>query len=196
MYLVNKIARRPKERVILDAALKLLREEGDSALTMRALANRADMSLSNVQYYFKDKDVLLKALVEDYFEICAAQITQMAQSSDAGNQDDRLRDFLKHVFSEGQELSDMCAVFRELWAIATRNDRVAEELQRYYRQLADILCREVFPDVHNEQTLQDFKLLIIPYVEGYSIAGRSIDKNLEEAVSLIGRLVNQMRETA
>lgn len=60
-----------KELMILDRALDMLKETGDSGLTMRKLAERAGMRLSNVQYYFKSRDHVLKAMATRYFEDCA-----------------------------------------------------------------------------------------------------------------------------
>ena len=47
-----------KAEKVIDRALVLLRTEGDRGVTMRRVAQDADMSLSNVQYYFKNKDAL------------------------------------------------------------------------------------------------------------------------------------------
>lgn len=46
---------------LLDAALGLLAEEGFAALTMRSVAARADVSLAQVQYYFRTKAELVAA---------------------------------------------------------------------------------------------------------------------------------------
>ena len=42
-----------KAEKILDVALALLKTDGDYGVTMRQVAAHADMTLSNVQYYFK-----------------------------------------------------------------------------------------------------------------------------------------------
>ena len=57
-----------KKTLILDCAIKLLISSGDTGLTLRKLAESADMRLSNVQYYFKSRDDGIVAMVQRYFE--------------------------------------------------------------------------------------------------------------------------------
>src|SRR5262245_28051363 len=47
--------------VILETALELFRERGYEETTMRAIAERADVSLGNAYYYFKSKEHLIQA---------------------------------------------------------------------------------------------------------------------------------------
>ena len=47
-------------RRIVAAALDLFREKGYDATTMRAVAERAGVSLGNAYYYFESKEVLLQ----------------------------------------------------------------------------------------------------------------------------------------
>src|SRR5262245_44602566 len=47
--------------VILETALELFRERGYEETTMRAIAERADVSLGNAYYYFRSKEHLIQA---------------------------------------------------------------------------------------------------------------------------------------
>ena len=49
---------------IIDAALRLFRERGYEATTMRAIAAEADVSLGNAYYYFKSKEHLIQAFYD------------------------------------------------------------------------------------------------------------------------------------
>lgn len=66
-----------KSEKILDVALTLLKNEGDYGVTMRQVAAGANMTLSNVQYYFKNKDNLLVALADRYFQSCLSEMREM-----------------------------------------------------------------------------------------------------------------------
>lgn len=55
---------RTKERIVA-AALRLFREHGYEATTMRMVAEAAGVSLGNAYYYFKSKDLLLQAFYRD-----------------------------------------------------------------------------------------------------------------------------------
>ncbi len=57
---------KPKIEHMLNCAMTLLKDSGDQGLTMRKIAETANMSLSNVQYYFKTKELLLGALLEGF----------------------------------------------------------------------------------------------------------------------------------
>ncbi len=49
---------------IIDAALRLFRERGYEATTMRAIAAEAEVSLGNAYYYFKSKEHLIQAFYD------------------------------------------------------------------------------------------------------------------------------------
>lgn len=58
---------RTKERIV-QAALELFREHGYEATTMRAVAERAGVSLGNAYYYFASKELLLQAFYHEVHE--------------------------------------------------------------------------------------------------------------------------------
>ena len=66
---------RSQERVglILDTAADLFAEVGYEATTTNAIADRAGISIGSLYRYFPDKDAILKALSERYYE----QVRQM-----------------------------------------------------------------------------------------------------------------------
>jgi AcrR family transcriptional regulator len=59
---------------IVEAALGLFREKGYDETTMRAVAERADVSLGNAYYYFASKDDLLQAYYERSHEAHAERV--------------------------------------------------------------------------------------------------------------------------
>src|SRR5215470_5942563 len=58
--------------LLLEAAEELLREGGADAATLRAIANRAVVSLGIVYRRFPDKDAVLRAVYTRFFERVAA----------------------------------------------------------------------------------------------------------------------------
>lgn len=60
---------------IVDAALALFRERGYEGTTMRAIADRAGVSVGNAYYYFRSKDQLIQGfydqLADDHRAACA-----------------------------------------------------------------------------------------------------------------------------
>ncbi|MFK7918699.1 MAG: TetR/AcrR family transcriptional regulator [Ilumatobacter sp.] len=53
-----------KRAVIIDAALALFEERGFEASTMRAIAERAEVSVGNAYYYFDSKEALIQAFYD------------------------------------------------------------------------------------------------------------------------------------
>ncbi len=154
---------------IIGCALELLTESGDQGLTMRQVAARAGMSLSNVQYYFTNKDALLLGLLDFYLaETLAGMEAQLANAPTEGP--DRFRTVIAQSF-DNPELEPVCRVFKEIWAIAERNPVLHEHLMDYYRRYVALLTAElqgIQPDCPPERIDQAVSL-ILPTIEGYAI---------------------------
>ncbi|MEM8976769.1 MAG: TetR/AcrR family transcriptional regulator, partial [Pseudomonadota bacterium] len=93
-----------KELDIVRHALELLVEAGDAGLTMRQLAARADMRLSNVQYYFKSREDVLKAMVSVYFQQCIDDVTSLTRAEQNISQRERLHYILREGLKHGQQI--------------------------------------------------------------------------------------------
>jgi len=69
--------------LILEAALELFREHGFEDTTMRAIADRAGVSLGNAYYYFKSKEHLIQAIyAHTHDEHRAASAEVLARETD------------------------------------------------------------------------------------------------------------------
>ncbi|WP_052261223.1 TetR/AcrR family transcriptional regulator [Ruegeria sp. ANG-S4] len=169
-----KNQRSVKEARILDCALKLLIEAGDAGLTMRRIADCADMRLSNVQYYFKSRDDVLIAMVEQYFDACAENLLKLTEESKAQTRRERVRFLVSAGLSHGLEISDMCRAFREIWAISSRNAIIDTCLTGYYRRFADVMADYAFGEDLEAADRDGLKALLVPYFEGYSVTARAL----------------------
>ncbi|WP_196223261.1 TetR/AcrR family transcriptional regulator [Roseibium sp. RKSG952] len=186
--IISTTQRSPKELRILDCALKLLIETGDAGLTLRKLAESADMRLSNVQYYFRSRDDLLAAMVARYFSECTAQMVQLMRQSQARTLRDRVYFFIRAGLVHGDELSDMCRAFREIWAISSRNDVIDQCLMGYYRSVADVLAEFVIGGETGTKSADRLMTLLVPYFEGYSITARSLPLDAGAAATMLTEL--------
>ncbi len=175
----------PKSETIIDCALELLNTQGDHGVTMRQVAQCADISLSNVQYYFKNKDELLTALANRYFNNCLEDIRQLPVLTDGDDLSSELAQMLRGFLSHGLEVSEMCRIFREYWAIATRNDVIEKYLSDYYLEMSDILSEKLRPISASPEALSSAVSVIIPFVEGYSITAHSLPKNIDGVTELL-----------
>lgn len=181
--------RSSKENQILDCALKLLIETGDAGLTLRKLADRAGMRLSNVQYYFKSRDEVLVAMVSRYFDKCTENLVRLTDASDAKTQRDRMRFLVRSGLAHGVEISDMCRAFREIWAISSRNDVIDRSLMDYYRGFADVMAEYALGGDLDDDRRDVLKALLVPYFEGYSVTARSLEMNVDAVALMLTDLV-------
>ena len=174
-----------KEKRILDCALRLLTAHGDAGLTMRKIADCADMRLSNVQYYFKAKDDVLLAMVDLYFGACSAELAELATANAAFDQRERARRLIAEVLKHGTEMSNMCKVFRELWAIATRDGVIEGRVMEYYANFASTIAESILGDEGTPTQRARISALLVPFFEGYSITAPALSMPPEEVIDML-----------
>ncbi|MEM1145897.1 MAG: TetR/AcrR family transcriptional regulator [Pseudomonadota bacterium] len=184
-----------KKSQILDCALRLLIEAGDAGLTMRKLAESADMRLSNVQYYFKSRDDVLVAMVGRYFDECTANLLRLTETSNAQTQRDRIRFLIRSGLAHGVEISDMCRAFREIWAISSRNDVIEDALTEYYRGFADLMADYALGSDLDIDRRERIKALLVPYFEGYSVTARSFEMDAGAIELMLTDIIQRSAET-
>ena len=186
--------RSAKAEGVIDCAMALLRNEGDRGVTMRRVAQDAGMSLSNVQYYFKNKDALLKAMADRYFYRCLEDIEGEQFLFEADDVKTALRLVIRSFLAHGLEVSDMCRVFREYWALATRNTEIEGYLVNYYSRLAAVVKNKLRPLTVDEPALNEAVSLFIPIVEGYSITCPALPVDIDRMTELTtGLLLDVLR---
>jgi len=64
-YIIPEIDRSPSERRFLDAALELFSEKGYEAASVREICERAGITRPTLYYFFKSKEGIYRALIED-----------------------------------------------------------------------------------------------------------------------------------
>lgn len=121
---------------ILMAARDILVAEGYAGLSLRGIATRVNVSLSNVQHYYKGLDALMEALLVYLMDGYQRQIEALLMSMGDSTQRDRLLAVLDLLISEGRR-AEVCAVFVEAWALGQRQSfaaQVMEQLQERERK--------------------------------------------------------------
>lgn len=108
---------------ILDAATRLLIDEGYAQLSTRKIAARAGIRPGHLQYYFPTKQAVVRGLLERYLERATRSFDGRAGDLDA---------VLDGILAE-QTTGDSPRFFWELWALAARDPAVAEAMRLFYR---------------------------------------------------------------
>ncbi|TVQ01666.1 MAG: TetR/AcrR family transcriptional regulator [Balneolaceae bacterium] len=90
---------------ILEVSKELLIKEGFSKLSMRRIAERADVSATSIYLYFKNKDDLLLALIEESIENLKASLMEVVDASKGFlmQLEDMARAYIEYALNHPQE---------------------------------------------------------------------------------------------
>lgn len=191
----NQVFKNPKIPLIIECALELMRDHGDHGLTMRQVAAKAGMSLSNLQYYFKNKNALLKGMVDFYFGHCDGLLANHIRASQNIHPHEQIRQMIEFGLSHGETITEICKIFREFWAIATRNEEINAYLKTYYKNYADNLSQLLTPmAVHPGSALKAASLLM-PYFEGYAVTAHGIPLEKGQILDMLTDIIITILET-
>ena len=131
-------ARTSKREAILEAAIRVLREQGLSGLKVEEVARAAEIGKGTVYLYFKDKRELLRQLVEHRTQAFYADAEAIAKEDRPFFE--RLRDILERRL-------DFVEEWRGLWGAVAAEVAQGEEKkawltglhERYHRILEELI---------------------------------------------------------
>lgn len=155
---------------ILAVAREILGTEGYGALSMRSVALRSGVSLSNVQHYYPSREVLLEALLNQAFDGYQAGIDErLAQRGDSSGMAvfqsiiDFFLDDLRDQISSG--------LFFEIAALANRHAYASEMFDNMLTRARRTL-RNLMRDIAPHMTLRQCEIrgaLIVSQMIGLMI---------------------------
>ena len=135
---------------ILDAVLRLLSQRGISAVSMRAVAREAGVSLGLVNYYYEDKTSLIRAALHRIEE----QDIAMVEADLALEPEDRLRAALKRVADPEFLTTEYLSLRLQLWSLAQAHEdfeQINTEAQKRYRAGLAALIRAARPELSRSE---------------------------------------------
>jgi len=90
---------------ILEVSKELLIKEGFSKLSMRRIAERADVSATSIYLYFQNKDDLLLALIEESIENLKVSLMEVVDASKGFlmQLEDMARAYIEYALNHPQE---------------------------------------------------------------------------------------------
>ena len=180
---------------ILETTMRVLAFEGDSSVTMRSIADRLGISLSNLQYYFPTRRELLKSTIEKSIGTVVRQIDEMAIDSTTDPRK-TLKKALKIHLSASRD-PFISKFFAAIWALATY-DKDAEELvneiyERDCHRYAALIQR-ANPKL-SKKTCETRAVLIVAQLEGLVLfiapgklraaKARAIEKELDSLIDTV-----------
>lgn len=144
-----------RSREILEAAKKILVEEGYAELTLRRIARSLGISLSTVQYYYGSREALIEAVIAKRIALYKAKRTHIkkeVKSKEAG----QIRDFFRFLLADSLS-EETCCFFTQVWALGFQNTAYKKQLCHMYaehREELTILVAELRPDLNAQACLQ------------------------------------------
>ncbi|SIO72099.1 transcriptional regulator, TetR family [Burkholderia sp. GAS332] len=131
---------------VLAVATELFISEGYGALTMRKVAQGVGLSLSNVQHYFRTREDLLEALIQD---VVAQYSVRYAHIRNDKNLSPEVRlEKITRLLIEDDKQRRTQSLFINIWALAQTHEfarRIVEEMYFFQRQVFRELIAAVNP---------------------------------------------------
>jgi AcrR family transcriptional regulator len=124
---------RPKSDLspkIVDAARRRFLRDGVEGASLRGIAQDAGTNIGMVYYYFKTKDDLFSAVVEDVYEGLLDEFVRMFSASDVAPEQRLLGIFERAAAFDERELEVARLIVREALVSSERLGRVAARFQR------------------------------------------------------------------
>ncbi len=149
---------------------------------MRGVASRVGLTLSNVQYHYPSRRVLLAALVDHHLAACSDAM-QRGRDLDAA---DPLADTLRVSLCDADVLA-ASRVFRDLFALAELDAEVAQRLRAYYRAMFEQAVEGLtaLEPGATEARVAEVATVLMTSVEGFYLIG---DATPVEGADLAGVL--------
>lgn len=153
---------RSKEKydLILETAKQLIGEKGNDSVSMREIAKHAGVPISSIYQYFTDKNAILKAIMEFYFERIRQMLTSLLGSSQ--NTED-LRAGVLLGIDQFYLIMQKEPVLATLWAGLQANPELrdidTQDTEKNAELITDRIL-EIFPDYNRDEILTSCVLLI------------------------------------
>ena len=154
---------------ILDAARDIFTEQGYNSLTMRKVAARANISIGNLNYYYRTKEDLLRDLLEYVINPYLEEFDRVRQEAGESPQE-QIRAVLNFWIAD-LGTPETTGFFPECWALANHNDFVAELMDDLYikaRQPLNELIPQINPTLTEEEG-QQIALFMCASMEGMTV---------------------------
>lgn len=181
-----------KTNSIIQAVLSVLATEGTQKLSMRKVAEQLNMTLSNLQYYYKDKDQLLVAAVAYFFKLCQEDVEQ-AWTELKDHKDLSLEEFVRGMLALlliGPESQDRFLLFKEIRSLALRNEELQRAMDQYYTDYCDWFV--TLWSAFSSQP-ESIVALLVPYTEGYGIVGNTLPLKREQLIDLLAPIILKLK---
>ncbi|MFJ1864807.1 TetR/AcrR family transcriptional regulator [Streptomyces sp. NPDC088097] len=179
-----------RRTALLDAAERTLVEAGYGALSLRGVAEAAEVRLGHLQYYFPTRDALLEAVLDRLLRSSLDRLAEVAPGLGPDSTEPVPLEELVALLLAEQNDPRLVRVFVELWALAARDESVAKAVRTFYGHYADLVTGQIrlhLPDLPESEHRARAEVFIA-LLEGSALTRSGIAGNASPATdALIAR---------
>lgn len=155
--------------LILDAAEQLMIEEGYHNFSIRKVANKAEITVGNLQYHFATKALLIEAMLDQ----CIGRYLELFARTRAESGDDP-REQLKHlihVIYADLNTRTTTRFFPELWSLSNHEPyatKLMDAMYARYRAVLVEVIQAINPSLKPREANQ-LALFMSASIEGHTV---------------------------
>ncbi|MGR8950625.1 MAG: TetR/AcrR family transcriptional regulator [Gammaproteobacteria bacterium] len=123
---------------IIDAAGRILIDEGYNGFTLRKVANAANISIGNLNYHYPTKTALIDAVVDVFTDRIIDGFNDVAERA-GESPEKRFRAVLEYWIDD-LKTEGTSVFFPEIWALSNHYDFAREAAKRSYNHAREILA--------------------------------------------------------
>jgi DNA-binding transcriptional regulator YbjK len=157
----GKTARGAQRRVeIIDAAIAVMAQVGLAGLSMRVVANQAQLPLGALSYYFDDKSDLVAQAFQQLSDREIERVVRTAERLQPTMSEEQLADLVADMIIDGFTSPQGAIVTRyELVTEASRDERLRPMFEAWYAAMVPALSR-LFRDLGSHQPELDSRTVM------------------------------------
>ena len=183
----SEAATEGRREAILDAALKLIAQQGFASVTHRRVAAAAGVPLGSTTYYFDSRDHLLADAFRRYLHLVSAELDAAAADLKRAPSLEGFLDFLVRFTEREVQDEAVLIVEYELVLFAARDGSLAEELHAWQDGMVADLAEAL--ELLDARRPFDAARAVIQLVRGYELEqltrGESRSDDLRRRVELL-----------
>jgi len=159
-----------KQRII-DATLKTLRENPLEKVSMRKIAENANLSTGAIYHFYPSKDDLIFACIKESLLFTTSLYDSVKKDIDKSERADVLRDINKRIKRRIKKVDDQKLHIQLLSDSIKRNTKNKHEYKQHYKETIDSLA-ELFTklyDVDNSECEHSMASILIAAIDGIAL---------------------------
>lgn len=143
-----------QEEKILDAAYYCISTSGYANISLRQIAEEAGVALSQLHYYFNNKEGLLTAVVNKVIHKYTVQIEQhLRKGKTARDKTQSLINFFEKILKDDPGLFRLLYDFTNL---ALWSESFNGQLQRLYENLSNMIKKHILDNIYIKDFFKDY----------------------------------------